>query len=180
MSCLNFLVVQPGLRFGKSVRGRGLPIAPVKRMPSRQLLLRSRASGVGYGESLSGMSTLKVRNIDLLLERATERRILSRSIRTSESLTAKGRDGRDNMRVAYYMAAVAVLVFGVSYASVPLYKGICPYFYHNKMSHIPFFSFLPDDWLRGNNSTHGREYSGCVKAIHKWEGCESRLHIHCT
>lgn len=31
----------------------------------------------------------------------------------------------DNQTMAYYMSAVAVFVFGVSYASVPLYKAFC-------------------------------------------------------
>lgn len=31
----------------------------------------------------------------------------------------------ENMRIAYYMAALAVFVFGTSYASVPLYKVFC-------------------------------------------------------
>lgn len=31
----------------------------------------------------------------------------------------------DNLKVAYYMGALAIVVFGVSYASVPLYKVFC-------------------------------------------------------
>jgi cytochrome c oxidase assembly protein subunit 11 len=40
------------------------------------------------------------------------------------SQKSKGMD-ESNMRVAYYSAAVAMTIFGVSYASVPLYKMFC-------------------------------------------------------
>jgi cytochrome c oxidase assembly protein subunit 11 len=40
------------------------------------------------------------------------------------SQKAKGMD-ESNMKVAYYSAAVAMTIFGISYASVPLYKMFC-------------------------------------------------------
>jgi cytochrome c oxidase assembly protein subunit 11 len=38
---------------------------------------------------------------------------------------SSSRFSKDNSKVAYYMGALAVFVFGVSYASVPLYKVFC-------------------------------------------------------
>jgi cytochrome c oxidase assembly protein subunit 11 len=52
----------------------------------------------------------------------------NRTLSSGRSAHRPGRSGdnnQENMKVAYYCAAVAMMVFGVSYASVPLYKVFC-------------------------------------------------------
>ena len=43
----------------------------------------------------------------------------------SEAAGAEGAKEESNMKIAYYLSAAALFVFGLSYASVPLYKVFC-------------------------------------------------------
>ena len=61
-----------------------------------------------------------------------QRRVLSNARRSNErgrksgeKHTGSSEGQEEHRRVAYYMGAVAVFVFGLSYASVPLYKLFC-------------------------------------------------------
>jgi cytochrome c oxidase assembly protein subunit 11 len=49
----------------------------------------------------------------------------SSSSSSNNNRSGSSRFSKDNSKVAYYMGALAVFVFGVSYASVPLYKVFC-------------------------------------------------------
>lgn len=55
----------------------------------------------------------------------TKHRSLSTKSNPRNRNHQKRGDGNENSTVAYYMGALAVFVFGISYASVPLYKVFC-------------------------------------------------------
>ena len=46
-------------------------------------------------------------------------------VRTSSSTKQRSAQGEEHQKVAYYMGAIVVFIFGLSYASVPLYKLFC-------------------------------------------------------
>jgi hypothetical protein len=47
-----------------------------------------------------------------------------------------------NLRIAYYTGALAVMIFGVAYASVPLYKGNNNVFLFTSLYYDNLYTFL--------------------------------------
>ena len=157
----------------KLTRTGGLPVSAAKIMLSGQVFFRSGANFCSSSSNLQNkMSILMLRRM------AFGKRTLASSTRTSMSRGARGKGDNNNMRVAYYMAAVAVMVFGVSYASVPLYKGNPWYIFFIIMSHTHYYSFLPDDWFWWHDTTHECKYCSRLETICKWKSYQGRLYIH--
>jgi hypothetical protein len=115
-----------GLAMGKLTRADGLAVSFTKRTLSGLVLFRSGTRNSVCSRLENGVCKLRKTNKGMFRRVALVTRMLTSSTRTTMSGTAR-RKGDNNMRVAYYMAAVAVMVFGVSYASVPLYKGVYSY-----------------------------------------------------
>ena len=112
-----------GLAMGKLTRAEGLAVSFTNRTLSGLVSSRSGTRNSVFRHLENGVCCLTKTNKGMFRRVAFATRMLTSSTRTKMSHTAR-RKGDNNMRVAYYMAAVAVMVFGVSYASVPLYKGI--------------------------------------------------------
>ena len=122
MSGLRFSFLGCGVRL---IRGRHVTHA------ERTLSLYARSSSGHTSSCMRRRISALVNNKTYMCHKAQGIRALSTSSSRSSAASRKvrGKNDADNMRIAYYMAAVTVMVFGVSYASVPLYKGqlLCTY-----------------------------------------------------